>query len=365
MRLLLRALVLVVVVAFVPRAILGIEAHAWREGDPRVEQRLGDAVAEGVLAQRGPTVYATGEARFDGQSSIAIHQMALLGLGSIIVAHPETRERYLPAMREAARRISDPKTLAYATRVYGHNGLVHIGPGEGHAYLGYVNLGLGMLRVVDPSNETAWLHDRLTKSLAAALDAAPNGLIETYPGETWPPDVTAVAGSIGLHARATGKGDPALLERWAHRFEACAVDASGWLVQRTRTGSCAALDAARGSGTALGAYFLSFGAPALAQKLERALSNRGLREIFGFAAIREYLPGVAGSGDINAGPILFGLSVGASGFGLGAARAARDAATFDALYRSTSLFGIETERGFAAGGLLGNALLLAMLTAGS
>jgi hypothetical protein len=365
MRVLLRLVALVVVLAFVPRALLGIDARAWRESDARVQERLADAVAEGVLSQRGPTRYVTGDARFDGQASIAIQQMALLGLGATVTAHPSLRDRYLPAMLEAGRRIANPATLAYATRVYGHNGLVHIGPGEGHAYLGYVNLGLGMLRVVEPSNETAALHDRLTNTLAAALDAAPNGLIETYPGETWPPDVAAVAGSIGLHARATGQDARPLLERWAKRFEACAVDSNGWLVQRTRSGSCSPMDAPRGSGTAIAAYFLSFATPALARELARALVDHGFTEIAGFGAIREYMPGVRGDGDLNAGPIVFGLSVGATGFGLGATRAVHDAAKFDALYRSTSLFGIETDHGFAAGGLLGNALLLAMLTAGS
>ena len=41
-------------------------------------------------------------------------------------------------------------------------------------------------------------------TLAERLFASPTGLIETYPDETWPPDVSAVAASIGLHARATG-----------------------------------------------------------------------------------------------------------------------------------------------------------------
>jgi len=59
--------------------------------------------------------------------------------------------------------------------------------------------------------------------------------------------------------------------------------------------------------------------------------------------------------------------VGATGFGLGAARAHGDADLFRELYRSAYLVGVPVARGgktsFAAGGTLGNALLLAMLTA--
>ena len=352
----------------VPRMVAGRGADAWLAGDLATEDALAQTVIAGVLTQKGDVAYRTGNTRFDGQATVAIEQMALLGLGQIVLAHPSMRDAYLPAMRVAAHHLATPATLAYASKVYGHNGLDRMGPGEGHAYLGYINLGLGMLRMVDHDADIAPVHDRLTAELAARIDASPTGLIETYPGESWPPDVAAVVGSIGLHAAATGTDRKALLERWATRFERCTVHrASGMLVQRLASGSCTPADAPRGSGTAIAAYFLSFATPALARRLYDALARNATTSIDGFAGFREYPDGFSGSGDIDAGPIVFGVSVGATGFGLGAARAAGDRDRFTALYRSTRLFGVPTtvdgRTVFAPGGLLGNALLLAMLTA--
>jgi hypothetical protein len=240
-------------------------------------------------------------------------------------------------------------------------------PGEEHAYLGYINLALGMLRAVDPATPYAALNDRLTAALAERLDRAPTGLIETYPGETWPPDVAAVAGSIGLHAAVTGVDRRALLARWAARFEACAVHRSGYLVQRVKSGTCKAVDAPRGSGTAIASYFIAFADPALSRRLYDGLRGAGRRCALGFCGIREYAPGFHGKGDVDAGPMLMGVSVGATGFALGAARAHGDADLFRELYRSAHLVGVPVGVGgqtkFAAGGALGNALLLAMLTA--
>jgi hypothetical protein len=211
------------------------------------------------------------------------------------------------------------------------------------------------------------LHDRISSALAQRLDAATNGLIETYPDETWPPDVAAVAGSVGLHARATGIDRAALLDRWAERFAKCAIHPSGYLLQRVNSGGCEAADAPRGSGTAVAAYFISFAHVALSARLYRAVRDVGRRSLLGFAAIREYAPGFDGGGDVNAGPIVFGLSVGATGFGLGAAMAHGDRALFTELYRTTHLFGAPVDEGHerhhATGGILGDALLLAMLTA--
>lgn len=356
-----------VALATLPRLLLGRDGGAYFDGELATQDRLARTVASAVLAQRTPTTYHTGDLRFDGQSTIAIDQMALLGLGQILLEHPEKKEAYLPAMRAGAERLVAPATLAYAAKAYGAHGVLALGSADGHAYLGYINLGLGMLRLADPHTPLASIHDRITEALARRIDASAQGMIETYPRETWPPDVAAVVGSIGLHARATGVDRGALLARWAARFEPCAVDASGLLVQRVATGSCRAVDAPRGSGTAVAAYFLSFATPALARKLYDALVRQAGVEVLGLGGIREYAPGHSGRGDLNAGPILFGISVGATGFALGAARAHGDRDRFVALHRSADLFGIGTSTGdratFAAGGVLGNALLLAMLTA--
>jgi hypothetical protein len=359
------ALAVAAALATVPRAAAGRDAGAWLAGDLATQDSLARTVMRAELDARGAMFYRTGADRFDGQSAIAIHQMTLLGLGQILLAHPEKRAEYLPAMRRAAEALADPATLAYAAKVYGHHGVVAMRAGEGHAYLGYINLGLGMLRLFDPAHPLARVHDRITDELARRLDGSPTGMIETYPGETWPPDVAAVAGSIGLHARATGVDRSAMLARWAARFEACAVDrASGMLVQRLASGTCTPVDAPRGSGTAVASYFLAFAAPELSRTLYASLERGGA---LGFAGVREYARGRSGPGDTNAGPIVFGMSVGASGFALGAARVHGDGDGFRALYRSTRLLGMPTTRGgaltFTAGGALGNALLLAMLTA--
>ena len=269
-------------------------------------------------------------------------------------------------MRLAADRLADPRTLSYASGVYGAHGSVRMASTAGHAYMGYINLGLGMLRRVDPNTKHAALHDRVTTQLAARLFRARTGLIETYPGEVWPPDVAAVAGSIGLHGTATGKDWSNELSAWAGRFRECAIDESGLLIQRVAPGGCRPVDQPRGSGSAVGSYFLSFASPALSAELYGAVQAHSHR-VLGFAGVREYRFGHEGSGDGNSGPVLLGVTVGATGFAIGAARANGDRDGFIALTRTASLFGVAgvgADGGFASGGLLGNALLLAMLTAG-
>jgi hypothetical protein len=354
----------VVAVLTLLRLWAGWGAGGYFDERATTQERLAGIVAERALAEPSGTHYHSGTQRFDGQSQIAIDQMTILGLGQIVQSHPELRDRYLPAMEAAAARLVDPKTLRYAAGVYGQHGVVAMSAGQGHAYLGYINMGLGMLRLVDPDTRYASLNDRLSRELASRLVASPTGLIETYPGETWPPDVAAVAASLGLHAEATGADHR--LGLWAKRFANCAIDPSGYLLQRVKSGSCKPLDAPRGSGTAVAAYFFSFALPRLSRQLHDAVRERS-DHLFGCAAVAEYAPGYVGEGDVNAGPILLGYSAGATGFSLGSAKAHGDRELFTMIYRSASLLGgrvdVGGEQSFVAGGWLGDALLLAMVTA--
>jgi hypothetical protein len=359
---------LALTLAVVPRWLCGRAADELFDGELAAQDALAARLSATILDHRGGTFYQTGVLRFDGQSTVAVEQMALLALGQIVLEHPEKRADYLPAMRAAADRLADPSTLRYASKVYGRHAVSGMGPGEGHAYAGYINMGLGMLRLIEPDTPHARLHDRLTAELAGRLFGSRDGLIETYPGETWPPDVAVVAGSIGLHARATGADVGAKMDAWAARFERCAVDASGLLVQRVKSGTCKPADAPRGSGTALASYAIGFAHPGLSRRLYEALAQRGRVTLLGFGGLREYADGFHGDGDVNAGPIVLGVSVGATGFGLGAARMNGDRDLYRQLYRSAHLLGVPASAGdggesFALGGVLGNALLLAMLTA--
>lgn len=88
----------------------------------------------------------------------------------------------------------------------------------------------------------------------------------------------------------------------------------------------------------------------------------------GFGAMREYPSGRSGNGDIDSGPVVLGASVSATGFALASSRLHGDRETFVGLYRTAHLFGLPVgdSAGFryVSGGPLGNAILLAMLTAG-
>lgn len=338
-------------------------ADALFDGHPEAIDPLAERVAERAIAPR-PSWFTTGSARFDGEWQLATCQMTILGLGARLREDPD-HPQWLRALDACADRLVSDAGLAFAADAWGEHGLDDLDGDRGHAYLGYVAMALGELRVHRPDTPHAAVHDRMLDALDRRLAASPTGLIETYPGETYPPDVAAVLGALGQRVERTGTGQARLAQALG-RFEAAAVDpASGLLVQAMSARSGARHDAPRASGTALAATFLSYADPGLSSRLFDALALQ-LRTVGPLGAMREFPPGVPGRGDIDSGPVLLGVSVSATGFAIGASRAHGDREVFRSLTRTAHVFGMPRtwrgQRHFATGGALGDAILLAMFT---
>jgi hypothetical protein len=348
----------------------GREARRWYDGDVALATGLADELVA-FEARDDANRAAPPAGRFAGEWALVTHQMTALGLAQLCLAHPELRARYVPEITRAAVKSFRVEMRSFGTRAWGgEDAMASLGSSHGHAYLAYSALALGMARLLDPAfpPDVARQHDALVAAYERRLLASPTGLIETYPGEAYPTDVAAVAGAIAVHGRATGADHSRVLARWARLVGERQIDPkSGLVLQRMGAWDGAAHDAPRGSGTALAAYFARFADRGVADRLADGVF-RHEATFAGFGAIREYADGHAGHGDVDSGPVLFGVSVSATGFALAVARASQREDSFERLYRTTELFGVPDLSGdrvrFLTGGPIGDALLLAFLTSG-
>lgn len=352
-----------------PRFFFSHEGHRFFDGDRQTHLALANEIAHIVSGDVSSSDFSTGSERFDGEWALVTYQMAVLGLGQVILEYPETKSMYQPAISKCIDRLLEPDIRKFGRKAWGEDGLRAQKSKNGHAYLGYVNLALGMERMLYPNNRHTKYHDRLTKAFVRRIRTSKTGLIETYPGETYPADVSSVIGSIGLYDRVTKSDHSALLERWSRTFKGRYLDArSGLVIQSVNSRTGESLDLPRASGTGISSYFLSFADRELSAHLYRTLKNQHT-SFAGFGGIREYPPGSGWRmGDIDSGPVLFGVGVSSTGFSISGARIHGDRNTFVSLFRTASLFGAPVNRSggriFVTGGPLGNAIMLAMLTAG-
>jgi len=293
--------------------------------------------------------------------------MAVAGLAQVSIQHPELLPRYRAPMQSCLDWMISPDGRKFGTEEWGTDGLAITGDQPHHAYLGYLGLALGLYRIADSNTHR---YDDIHASLAEALaerSKAPLEEYQTYPGETYPPDIAMSAAAVGLFDLSTGADHGATLRDWGRRLRRGAIDSeSGLLVQRLDPASGAWLDLPRGSGTALAAYALRYSHPRLSAELYGALQRR---DFLLFGGILES-PGTDLTGDIDSGPVILGVGVSATGFSLGGARMHSDRVAWRQIMRTATLFGVpirgryRTTEALGFGGLA-DAIMLAMTTAPS
>lgn len=371
-----RWMVILVVVSLgvrlVPSTWCGLMAAAWSsEGNER-QRRLGQGVERWVRSGLTEGDFSTGHSHFDGEWLFGSYMMAGMGFGQLALHEqdPKRRQRHLEAMDLCIEQLLSSRVRRFDRAAWGSDPIDGLdGPGDHAAYLGYLNLVLGLHRRLVPDSRYAALNDRVTRTLVRRLARSRLLLLESFPGEVFPVDNGAVVGSLGLYDRATGADHARLLRRWGSRLRRRSVDPeTGLLYQRVHAVEGSMVDLPRGSGTALAVYFLSFSHPKLSRELYGALKAQLADTFLGFGVIKEYPDRYAGApGDIDSGPVVLGYGLSATGFALAGSRIHDDRDLSSRLASTVHLFGAPLDRGesleFVTGGPLGNAIIFAMLTA--
>ena len=365
---------------WIPGWWCGREAHLYFDDDLKLQEIMAQNVSDWVAKGVGETDFNTGDPRFNSEWLFVTYQMAGIGLLQFVQTHPEHRDRYLPVVKLCIEQLLLPSSYTFDSLAWQEDPLKALknsyeqpqvkNPNGHAAFLGYLNLLLGLYTEVAKDPTYKELNARITEDLVKKFNASPIALIETYPGEIYPVDNMAGIASIAQFDRIYKTTTYAIfLQNWIKRCKADYIDPeSGLLFQAVEGHLGRPIDKPRTSGTALGAYFMSFTDKTFAKELYQSLKNCCGHTIAGFGAVDEYPPNVeAKGGDIDSGPVLFGLSFSGTGFAIASAKIHKDKEFFTALYGTAYLVGAPFDnsqgRYFVTGGPLGNAIMFAMLTA--
>ena len=370
LRLVISSALLLLGVSFVPFLWCARDWRVWFEGDKAHQEALARGMGHWLKGGVMLSSFDTGSQQFNGEWLFGTYMMAGMGYGQMILQHPSCRNEYLPLMEQCVDRLLAEDVKAFDVSMWGNDPIASLDGGSHHAaYLGYLNLLLSLHRQLVPASRFAELNDRITATLRRRFEASPIHLLESYPREVYPVDNCMALGSIGLHARATGRPCDAFIASWSKHIRSRYVDKdTGLLYQCVRRTDGRPADAPRGSGTAFGLYGLSFADPALSRDLYNAVQAKLHGHLFLFGLVREYPDNIKGGlGDIDSGPVVFGYGLSATGFLIGGSRIHGDHRRFRELYATAYGWGAPYRRddrlNFVMGGPLGDAIMFAMLTA--
>lgn len=178
-------------------------------------------------------------------------------------------------------------------------------------------------RITRDGTSLPLLRDQV-ETLSAALDASPLGVLEDYPGETYPIDVLAAIGFIRRADAVLGTDHSAFAARSRRAFVGDRADDLGLVPYRVDLPSGEHVEPSRGIGMSWTLQFVPdvYGAATARDwygRYERAFyQRRGWAE--GFREYPRRRSDERFTFEIDAGPVVDGFGTSASAFGIAAAR---------------------------------------------
>ena len=174
--------------------------------------------------------------------------------------------------------------------------------------------------------------------LAEALEDADTPYLESYVGSAWPADIVTGVAALALYDKMFKPRYDSLIDVWVDKVKNN-LDPQTGLIPHKAAASWSKLEGARGSSQSQMLCFLKeidepFANEQFAKYKELFLAYRA-----GLPGIREYPKGIEGRGDIDSGPVIFGIGGAASIVGQRAMYEFGETEVYEGLRNSIEGFG--------------------------
>jgi len=182
-------------------------------------------------------------------------------------------------------------------------------PRFGAFHAGWRNVLLGRIIEAQGAERDSILlgqFNRRCSEIAYGFAASSSPFIESYPGRAWPADAVVAMASLGLHDRLVDPLYQEVIARWVAQVRA-RLDDRDMIPHQWDPMHDEVAQSARGSSQALMNSFLPGIDPALAAEQYFMYRRWFLAEPLGMPVFREHPHTIRGAGDVDSGPVIFGV----------------------------------------------------------
>ncbi|MCP5099160.1 MAG: hypothetical protein GY943_26700 [Chloroflexi bacterium] len=232
-------------------------------------------------------------------------------------------------------------------------------PPHGMFYEGWKNYLLTGILLLQPSDQLdtneLQAFQASAQTIADAISHSSTPFIPSYPGAAWPVDtLPAIVSLRGYTHLVDGRYEPTIAN-WLKKVQTLHDPKIGLLPHRTDYQTGHLLDGTRGTSQVLMLRFLAEIDPELAATQYQTFRDQFVVTRMGLPGILEFPKSRSGSGDIDSGPLLAGVSLSATAVFLGTARRFNDHELATAIWQGGEALGmaITTNKGrrYALGAL--------------
>ena len=178
-------------------------------------------------------------------------------------------------------------------------------------------------------------------SIHSALKNSATPYLQSYVNQSWPADMFVAMASLSDHDKLFGRKYFSSLKNWTQLVKTLLDPETGMIPFESDPLTGKSREGSRGSSSSL--------VLKMAAEIDRIFTNEqyGLfREkfvttTFGLPSVREYPIGKSGDGDIDSGPVIFGVGFSATINSIGTIAAMNDHDLSNQLYKTVNAFGFE------------------------
>lgn len=218
-----------------------------------------------------------------------------------------------------------------------------ISPPYGTFYSGWTAFLRGTVLEALPANkrpvqEVQRLADECNQ-IAQAVQLSTTPWLQSYRGAAWPADNLAAMAALCIHNRTLSPRYQELVANWLYHMQQH-TDSMGLLPHAVDAETGKTTETARGCSQSLMIRLLMEIDTAFAQQQYNLYRQHFTGSVFGLPGIREYPVGTEGTGDVDSGPVVFGIGSSATIAGLGTAIAIGDMEWAESLEQMIEMLGV-------------------------
>ena len=287
-----------------------------------------------------------------------------IGFMNVADAEPDRRAVVAASLEEVTRRALSAEVSPY------HRDPRHVRAlGDENLYLSHLSLVLGARRRVVRDDHYDELHLRINRHLARRSLLSDDAHARSYPGSArFPADQAATLAALHLYDLEHGTSlAERPVARWLAVMRGRGTHPGSGLFRSSMTPSFPHAREPRGCAVSWSTLYLAQFAPDVAREQYARYRGQFLLHVGGLGGFREYREGVDARMDVDSGPIVLGMGVAATGFGVGAARIMGDREAYRAIMRTAATVGVPDaigeQRTYRLSPMLGEAILFHGMTA--
>lgn len=310
-------------------------------------------------------------AQFQGEWALYSCSMLSASLVNISRLYPETKEDNIGYVEHLIDVVLSPELRYYDAMRWGEDPLETLAEKSSHiSYLSHLALMICRFKELGGDDRYDTLLDALCETMNRRIVESRGLNLPTYPFEPpYIPDMLVAIVALDIYSDMHDGIYRSTVERWLERAKRDWIDKqTGLLASIVDEGGAIVGDTIKGAYASLNCYYLTFVDEEFAHEQYEKLKSHFWKDgiVAGFKEYSDRSPVVAF--DIDAGPILLGLSPSGTAFAAGSATYFDDVATRNKILRTAEMAGQSVRfRGsrhylLANVALVGEAIMLAMRT---